>query len=77
MSALYVVLNKKLLDDIVNQFKLLYIAISASTSNCFDRVAYPLSDLVYQHFRLLLDFIVIFFIIMQNIEMYLLTLFGL
>ena len=46
-SAIHIALNKKLLADIFNQSKLLYIMISMGASNYFDRVAYPVTRMIY------------------------------
>ena len=73
---LLIVLNKKLLADIMNQSKLLNMMLSANISNCFNRVIYPITGMAYEYFELLLDFIILFFIIIQEMEIYLLTLCG-
>ena len=76
MSAIHIALNKKLLADIANKNKLPSIITSADTSNCFERVAYLMAGIICQYFELPLDYIILFFTIIQGIEIYLLTLFG-
>ena len=50
-STLHIVLNKKLIADISNQVKALWIIILADATNCYDRVAHPFVSLTAQHFR--------------------------
>ena len=73
MLAIYIVLKKKLLVDIVNQNKLPNIIVSAVASSYFNRVAHLIAG---KYFGLFLDFVIIFFTTIQGIEIYLLILFG-
>ena len=75
-SAIHIVINKKIMADIANQSKLSHIIISADTSNCFDRVAYSISAMTCYYFGLPHNYISIVFYTIQNIEMYLITLYG-
>lgn len=40
-------LNKKLVSDIANQSKESIVIISANTTNCSNRIAYPFASLLY------------------------------
>ena len=73
MSAMHVVLNKKLQADIAIQNKLPSVIVSADASNYFDRVAYHTAGMTCQHFGLPLDFIITFFDTIQNMKMCLMT----
>ena len=46
------------------------------TSNCFDRVVYPIAALAYTHFRLENNYTETFFTTIQNMRMYLLTMYS-
>jgi len=46
-SAIYVVVNKKLMIDLSNQIKAPYAIISTDVSNYFDRVLYPFAGIRY------------------------------
>ena len=72
-SAIYVEVDKKLVTDIANQAKTPYTIISIDTSNYFNRVAHPMVALAYTHFRLENDYIETFFTTIQNMWIYLLT----
>ena len=61
ISTIHIALNKKLLEDIVNQNKLPNIIVSADTSNCYNRIVYLIASMICHHFGLLLDFVIIFF----------------
>ena len=76
-SVIHIALNKKLINDITNQAKLLHAIISTDASNYFDRVTHPISALTCKHFGLPQDYIDTFFTIIQDIQMYLLTAYGL
>ena len=69
------VINKKLLADIANQIKLLHVTNSVDVSNYFDRVTYLFVGMVFQYFGLLVDFVISFFNTIQEIRMYLITVF--
>ena len=73
---IYVAINKKLITDIANQRKLPQVIISADATNYFNRVAHPYSGIVCQHFGLLLSYVSIFFEMIQQIIMYLITSYG-
>ena len=60
-SALYIAINKKVITDIVNQAKFPYIIVSVNASNCFDRVAHPISTIICKHFGLPMEYISTFF----------------
>ena len=75
-SAIYITINKKLMADTANQTKLLYAIISANTLNYFDRVAHPFASLTYLHFGLSPNYVKTFFQIIEEIKMYLMTLYG-
>ena len=47
LSAIQVALNKKLIVDISNQSKLPSITVSTNASNYFDRVAHPITGMIY------------------------------
>ena len=65
--------NKKLIVDISNQTKLLNATISADASNYFDRVIYLFAGLTCQYFRLERNYVQIFFCMIEEMKMYLLT----
>ena len=51
-SAMHIEIDKKLIANIAHQAKTLYAIVSADVSNCFDRVAYPISAIICWHFGL-------------------------
>ena len=72
-SAIYIVINKKLIADIANQSKTLHAIISIDASNYFNSIAYSISSLIYHHFGLPESYISTFFITIQNMQIYLVT----
>ena len=46
LSAIQITLNKKLLMDISNQSKVPNITISATASNCFNKVVHPIAGMI-------------------------------
>ena len=71
--AIHIVVDKKLITDIANQFKTLHVIISVDASNCFDRVTYPISTIICKHFGLPMEYILTFFSMIQDMQMHLLT----
>jgi len=55
--------------------QILHAIISVDISNFFNQVAYPYTGLVFQQFGLSIEYITTFFNTIQDIKMYLLTLF--
>ena len=51
-AATHLALNKKLITDIVNIYKLPMVTIYTEVANCYDRVAYLFASLCTQYFRL-------------------------
>ena len=51
-SSIHVALNKKLVYNIGNQHKKPIAVVSTDASNCYDRIAYSILSMVYQHFGL-------------------------
>ena len=75
-SAIYIIINKKLMVDISNQLKKPHAIVSVNALNCFDRVAHPISAMLCSYFGLQSMYISTFFQTIQNIEMYLMTSYG-
>ena len=51
-AVMHLILNKKLITDIVNIRKLPTITIYADATNCYNRVAYSFTSLCTQYFSL-------------------------
>ena len=60
-AAIQLAINKKLLSDTANEWKMPSITISVDTSNCFDHIAHPLARAIYHRFSLPLNYIVTLF----------------
>ena len=51
-SSIHVALNKKLVYNIGNQHKKSIVVVSVDASNYYNRIAYSILSMVYQHFGL-------------------------
>ena len=75
--AIYVALNKKLVSDVANQQKELTVIISANAANYYDRIPYPIIDLLYWSFSLGLEYVILLFRIIQTLNIFSRTSFSL
>ena len=69
--AYYIALNKILISDNRNIRKKPTIIISTDAANWFDRMVHYFALLVYYHFGLQIEYIIILFLSIQSIKMYL------
>ena len=75
-SVIQLVVNKKLISNIVNQHKKPSIIISTDISNCFDHIAHSITSMAYHHFRLPLPYLFTLFKTIKSMNIFLTTVHG-
>ena len=70
-SALHNALNKKLISDVANQHKVLIVVILADASNCYNRIAYPITSLICQSFGVEIEYAMLLFKTIQILKIFL------